>query len=299
VCARNRKIEQSRWAAVCGAGKWVAGRVRSGILALGIRGGALVALAACSLGGMYLAEYRVGRQRDHRVYPSRFRAQGPAWCAADLAKVAFPRESYSIFDPALTREVAEAYAASCWVAAVRRVEKALPNKLIVDLDLREPAALIRHRARYRAISATGIYLPLDDRLWDHQKRPLPVIYGVAAGPPKPGETWDDPYVCAGVAVLRALAVEPSVYQKVGMVDVSNLEGKKNARDSRINLYTRRWGNRVVIRWGTPPDQKSMEPPPREKLAALRQRLARPIDLVGGAAYIDLRFPAAGTLARRH
>jgi hypothetical protein len=276
----------------------VTDKVRTGVLAVGLRGAVLVALAVGAIWGIYLARRTVGRQPRFRVYPARFRAEAPPWCADDLAKVAFPRESYSIFDPALTREVAEAYRASSWVAAVRRVEKRLPNELVVELDLREPAAFVRLSRGHYAIDAQAIYLPLDYRRWDHQSAPLPAIYGVESKPPQPGHAWNDPHVEAAAAVIRALAGDESVLDKIAIVDVTNLTGKINPRDSKINLFTRRWGHRVVVRWGrSPDDAKSMEPSAAEKLAMLRRRLARPLDFAGGASYIDLRFPDSGAVAR--
>lgn len=301
MCARNRKMRSGKWAAVRDGARWVGDKVRTGVLALGLRGAALIGLAVIVVVGMYLARHAVGRKPEFRVYPSRFRAKAPPWCADDLAKVAFPRESYSIFDPGLTREVAAAYAASPWVAAVRRVEKSLPNKLVVELDLRDPAALIRLPGGYCAIDAEGIYLPLDYRRWDHQRNPLPEVYGVEGPPPKAGRLWDAPPVVAAAALMAALAEEPAVLEQIAIVDVTNLTGKINPRDSKINLYTRRWGTRLVIRWGAPPEPpggpKPLEPTAAEKLAMLKERLARPLGLAGGASYIDLRFPDSGAVAR--
>jgi hypothetical protein len=295
VCARNRKIGKGRLAGVRYAAQWAGEKLRTGLLAIGVRGGALIAMAVAAVWGLSLAQRAVGQKPKYRVYPAHFRAEAPSWCADDLARVEFPRESYSIFDPDLTREVAEAYTKSCWVEAVRRVEKHLPNKLIVQLDLRQPAAFVRLASGYAAVDESGIYLPLEYNRWDHQARPLPRVYGVEAEPPAPGAVWSEPHVAAATAVLRVLAAEPRILQQIGIVDVTNLHGEINRRESEINLFTRRWGHRVVVRWGASPDDaKSMEPRPREKLQALRRCLQK--SLSGGSS-IDLRFPNSGTLAR--
>lgn len=294
MCARNRKVSKGRLARAREAAQWVGEKLRTGLLAIGLRGGALIALAAAALWGMAVAQKAVGEKPKYRVYPRRFRAQAPPWCADDLAEVQFPRESYSIFDPHLTREVAQAYAQSCWVKAVRRVEKHLPNKLVVELDLRQPAAFVRLASDRAAIDGEGIYLPLNYRRWDHQARPLPTIYGVEGEPPEPGQVWSDPRVAAATAVLRVLAAQPEVLEQIGIVDVTNLHGEINPRESEINLFTRRWGHRVVVRWGaSPDDRKSMEPSPRKKFDALRRCLEK--SLTGGSS-IDLRFPNSSALA---
>jgi len=295
MCAKNRKLSDKKWARLRQAARWLAAKTRSGLAALGLQGLFVVALAILALCAIQVARRRAGRMRHFRVYPSRIRAQAPPWCADDLAKVKFPRESYSIFEPGLTREVAEAYLASPWVAVVERVEKRFPNELRVELVLRQPAAFVRLPSACHAIDPQGVLLPLDYQRWDHALRPIPLIFGVTSQPPRPGERWADRRVGAATAVLRALATEPAVLREVQIVDVANLDGEIDPLRSEILLFTRR---RVRIAWGRPPDTTRFgEPPVAQKLEQLRGCLARPLAL-SDAAHIDLRFPGEDTVARQ-
>ena len=296
MATRNKKITGEKWARLRGAARWLAARTRSGVAAVGIRGFLLLAIAAGSVWGIELARHHVGQMRAFRVYPERFRAEGPAWCAQDLANVEFPRDSYSIFDPRLIRDVTEAYRACPWVASVQRVEKRLPNELRVELTLREPAAFVRQPSGYCAVDAEGVYLPLDYSHWDHPQQPLATISGVAIPPPAPGRLWADRRVGAALSVLAALGTEPEVMRCVSVVDVANLDGEVDPMRSEVVLFTHR---NVRIFWGRPADTRKFgEPTVAEKLARLRRCMARHRSLAGAGTLIDLRFPDQEAVARQ-
>ena len=286
--AKNKKLREGGWPGFRGALKWLAGRAGTGILSLGIQGAVVAALVVAGAVGLHFARRAAARMPQYTVYPGQLRAQAPPWCAADLEKLSFPREAYSIFDSALTRDVAEAYLASPWVKAVRRVEKRFPNHLDVALDLREPAAFVRLPDASYAVDADGVCLPLAYERWDHEQRPLPLVFGVKTEPPAPGKRWTDPGTAAALSVLQALAAEPTLLRQVHFVDVSNLEGVIDTQRSEVLLFTRR---RVRVAWGRPPNTTRFgEPSVPCKLARLRRFLSRPAALSEGASSIDLRFP---------
>ena len=290
--SKNKKIRDGKWPWARDTARWLAAKTRTGMAALGLRGALVAALALAALWGIYVAKGAVGQMPRFRVYPGRFRAKAPDWCADDLAAVEFPSTSYSILDPRLTREVAETYLASPWVAAVASVEKRFPNELRVELELRKPAAFVRLPRACPAIDAQAVHLPLDHRRWDHDGKPLPLIFGVKTGPPSPGARWADRRVAAAASVLRILGADPAVLRRVHVIDVANLEGDIDPLRSEILLFTRR---RVRINWGRPPDTtKFGEPPAAEKLARLRRCLATPLTR---ASNIDLRFPDNEEVAR--
>lgn len=285
---RNKKIRDGGWPGLGGALRWLAGKMRGGIIILGIQGCIVVALLVAAGIGLQLARRQAARQPRFLVYPTQLRAQAPPWCSADLQQVAFPRECYSIYDPRLVPDVAEAYRASPWVKAVRRVEKRFPNQLHLELDLREPAAFVRLPDACWAIDAEGVRLPLAYEKWDHEQRPLPLIFGVKTTPPEPGKRWNDPGAAAALSVLQALAAEPTLLRQIHFVDVSNLEGVIDPQRSEVLLFTRR---RVRVAWGRPPNTtKFGEPSVACKLARLRRYLSRPQALCGNASSVDLRFP---------
>ncbi len=286
--AKNKKISEGGWPGLRGSVRWLAGRLKQGVLSLGIQGAIAVVLIAAAAVGVAFARRHVARMPQYRVYPAQLRAQAPPWCADELEKVTFPREYYSIFDSRLTRDVAEAYLASPWVKAVRRVEKRFPNQLDIELDLREPAAFVRLPEASYAVDPEGIHLPLAYERWDHDQRPLPLIFGVKTEPPAPGKRWGDPGALAALAVLQALAAEPTILRQVHFVDVSNLDGVIDPQRSEVLLFTRR---RVRVAWGRAPNSTAFgEPSVACKLARLRRYLSRPSALSDGTGSIDLRFP---------
>lgn len=296
MSAKNKKLKPKDQRGLRAALTFLATKARTGLTAMGVQGVVAAVVIAAAAGGLYLARREVAAMPHFRVYPARFRATGPKWCADDLAKVAFPRESYSVFDPELTLDVARAYLASPWVKAVRSVEKRFPSEMHVELELREPAAFIRLPASCYAVDDEGIRLPLEYEAWDHITRPLPLIFGVRGDPPEAGKRWVDAGTLAALAVLRALAAEPALLSEIHFVDVSNLDGVIDPQRSEVMLFTRR---RVRIAWGRAPDTAHFgEPSVANKLARLRQWLARPLALSGGAAHIDLRFPEDPALARQ-
>lgn len=286
--SRNRKLRGDGWPGFRGALGWLAAKMKSGVIALGVQGAIVVGLLAAVAVGLRLARLHVARMPRFSVSPAQFRAQAPAWCSADLEAVAFPKQTYSLFDPELIRDVTGAYLASPWVKAVRRVEKRFPNQLDIELDLREPAAFVRLPDASHAVDRDGVCLPLSYERWDLEGRPLPLLFGVKTEPPEPGKRWPDPGVAAALSIVQALAAEPAILRQVHFVDVSNLEGVIDPQRSEVLLFTRR---RMRIAWGRPPNTTRFgEPSVPCKLARLRRFLSRPGALADGASSIDLRFP---------
>jgi len=295
MARKNKKVHSGLWNGFLVSLAWLGGRMRSGAARLGINGALLLAIFVAMVAGVWLAGRFAGSLPTFRVYPARFKASAPPWCARDLETITFPRESYSIFDPALTRDVANAYLASPWVRAVRAVRKRFPNRISVELVLRQPLAFVRVGNTYRAVDNEAVHLPLEFSLWPHRRRPLPIVFGAEGRPPVPGATWREPHVAAAVEVLNALAAEPAVFREVQFVDVSNLDGKIAPLQSEVMLMTRR---RVRVAWGRPPGTpKFGEPPVAWKLARLRQWLTHPVQLSEGT-HLDLRFPDTQTLVQR-
>jgi len=295
--ARNKKMKQTGWSGLRGGLAWLAGKMKRGIVSLGLQGAAVVALVIAACAGAGLARREASALPQFTIRPANFRAQAPPWCADQLEQVTFPREAYSIFDPDLTHDVAQAYLASPWVRSVRRVEKRYPNRLSVELELRQPAAFVRLPDASYAVDKDGIRLPLDYDRWDHERRPLPLIFGVKTEPPKPGSRWSDPGTLAALSVLQALAAEPALLRQVHFIDVSNLDGVIDPQRSEVLLFTR---NRVRVAWGRPPRTTAFgEPSVACKLARLRRYLSQPLTLADGTASIDLRFPDQDEALARH
>ena len=294
MCARNRKVSKDKWAALRAAASWLAAKVRTGLLAVGLRGALLLLVAAACLWGIGLATRHVGSMRRFRIDGAHLRAEAPPWCADDLARIRLPEESYSIFDPRLTHDAAEAYRASPWVLDVRRIEKRLPDQLVVELDLRRPVAVVQTPDGTRTVDAQAVVLPLNLCLWEQDQPPLPRIAGVASEPPEPGSHWADARLDAALAVRAAVADDPALLDRLHTIDVRNVAGERSRHESEIVLFTH---DSVRVAWGRAPNAKNSatEIPVPEKLATLRRRLD---DSHARSTTIDLRFRVARTFARR-
>ena len=120
-------------------------RVKTGIFIL-----LAAALAVgCVIGVRKLWQATAARP-EFLVRPAEIALDGP-WLRAEEMKKDFLRTDssgilrsrVSIFAPGLAEQVAAAYAASPWVRRVLLVAKEFPNRLDVQLELREPFALVQ------------------------------------------------------------------------------------------------------------------------------------------------------------
>jgi len=289
MCARNRKLPKGKkWVRTRLALQWLSEKTRYGVMAFGLRSGALILLVVTAGIGAHVARERVGRMPDYRVYPDRIKFKGvPAWCADAMAKITFKKRSYSIFDPDLTRDVAEAYAASPWVEKVVRVDKYYPNGLQAEFVWRQPVAFVHFPEGNYAVDAQGVILPVEYAPWVRQRGHLPLVYGVASQPPAHGKRWGDRHVAAAIAVLRAVSVEPKILKDIYIVDVRNLGGEKDPSAAEILLTTH---GHVPVKWGrSPTTTKYGEPSVKAKMARLRRCLLDPRHKVGRGSTIDLRY----------
>ena len=115
--------------------------------------------------------------------------------------------SWSIFEPGLSRRVAAAYSRSPWVRRVHAVNRIFPNRLDIQLDLREPCAVIRcvRDGRYYCVDEGGVILsPTVYKLSrEHLSHLLPaVVAHQTRTVPRRGERWKEMTVQGGIKMLR-------------------------------------------------------------------------------------------------
>ena len=108
-------------------------------------------------------------------------------------------ETLSLLDSGLTRDVAETLERHPWIKKVSSVRKRRPADLFVELEYREPVAMIRVKSGLYPIDVDGILLPPHDfSMADAQKIPLVEnIVTIPAG--AAGVDWGDPIVTAAGA----------------------------------------------------------------------------------------------------
>ncbi len=267
---------------------------------------ALVAVATALVGvaAMYGLGLLRGHAREaptHQVSAASLRlVKGPAWMTpAILAELdvglldpEFPQR-FSLLDDGVSQRIAAAYEACVWVERVRKIVKHDPRvdpdrpPLEVHLKFRRPAAFVRSRGGFCLVDSCGVRLPgvySEPRLG---RVALLVISGVTSSPPNVGQVWSDARLEAGVRVAEAVGPRRQVFRLVS-IDVSNVGGRHDPRDTEIALFT---ANGTRIKWGRAPTADAellQEKSPDAKVAYLDfvyKHMNGQVD--GVLAYIDI------------
>ena len=201
-----------------------------------------------------LQGYRLGPGSLH--YVGLHPGLGPE-VEASLRRVRF---SVSVFDADAEARIREAVARHPLVAVVRSVEIRYPDRIDVNVVVRQPAAWFKTRdARERVglvlVSTDGRLLePESYRYYLRRPRsPLPEVVGVRAAPPRLyGQAWDDlpEQVAEGLAAAR---VAEWLYRDfngtlyVRRIDVSAFPAPPDRRrqgEVRFHLH-----DGTVVEWG--------------------------------------------------
>lgn len=219
----------------------------------------IVALIAAGTAGIlwagviYLPNYVRGLER-YQVYrdtllPETF----PSWVTpeikAELMVLPGVPEKFSILDPGICQTVAQAYHQNPWVGEVLRVEKRFPNRVRVELKLRRPIVGVKVGKFYYLTDSEGYRLSAPLATW-----PVPgVVIPLVIAPdvkitPERGRPWYDYGVLSGVAVQTYLERTP-LQTRITVIDLKNLAGKRDPRESEILLWTEQ---NTCIYWGRSP-----------------------------------------------
>jgi cell division protein FtsQ len=169
-------------------------------------------------------------------------------------------------------EVASRILGESWIKQVK-LERRLPNRLIVDVVERSPVAVITAPKLGGPgevlVDAHAVVLSAAE---EEDRRRLPIIVGAKGPAPAPGSVFDDPAVASGLAVLHATEGLPLVGRKsLALVDCTYPE--------RIVMRGRRSHTVVVLRGG------GLE----LKFARLKTLAAELKRRHGSIEYIDLSF----------
>jgi hypothetical protein len=204
----------------------------------------------------------------------------PAWLAgwqggeavSGLREAAAGPVSSDPLDGESLRASAAAVGGSAWVASVGQVQRLPGGGLRVEAVYRQPVAVVEGRDGYHLVDASGVKLPGLYALAevrgleltrDGQRRRLPTVRGMAAGPPFAGGVWAGDDVQAGLDLAELLSHQ-WYRDHVEAIDVSHRDGM-----GRLSLVVRMHGADVV--WGLPPGrEQAVEPEAAQKLALLSE-----------------------------
>lgn len=248
--------------------------------------GAIVVLAAAAALGAFLWSRfsdAVGRSDDTVLRPEAvvLRGQGP-WVKADIRAEALTSASLDrglpLHDPELANRLARAFDMHPWVRRVVRVELRHPAAALVEIECREPAAMVGVSGGLLAVDAEGFVLPSGD-FTAESAATYPRLAGIESSPQGPeGARWGDPAVEEGAALAHVIAPE---WEALHLVECR----------PRDVAGARSWelvgaDGRTILFGSAPGREIPGEPPAAAKIAALR-RLPEE-----GEGRIDLTVPRA-------
>ena len=148
-------------------------------------------------------------------------------------------------------------------------------------------AFVQLPGGYRLIDAHGVRLPGVYRQPRLGATRLLVVTGVMSTPPDVGQVWSDTSLLAGIRVAEAVGLKRKAF-RLASIDVSNVGGRRDPRDTEITLLTQ-GGTR--IKWGRAPSPRAVmlqEKTLDEKIAYLDfvyRHMNGQVD--GVLAYIDI------------
>jgi len=219
------------------------------------------------------------------IHPKDFRLvnNAPWMNAAIEAEIKSPPQMptrMNYFDPFLLENISRSYEQFSWVEGVAHVGKRFPRTIDLKLNLRKPVAAVSFKGKCFLVDRRSVRLSAKDYVLKEFSHELPSIIGATSKPPSiPGVTWTDHGVKGAVLVLNLLETWPRRQEiRISRVDVQNINGQVNPKDSEIVLWTDR---NVKIEWGRSPDTgKYGEVPPRRKLDHLGKLLDQQPGLEG-------------------
>ena len=208
--------------------------------------------------------------RQYRLTTSQIEITPPPhWVPHDLAEQVARRaglpDELSLLDKDVTRRVAAAFELHPWVKGSVRVSTSVPARMRVDLEYREPVAMVRVAQAGKIglfpIDGDGTLLPSAD-FAPAEIAKYPVIENVSVPPGSAaGTVWKD----AAVLGSARLAVElKPFWEQFGFQSIlapANLDRKLAWDDLSLQLSTR-GGSRVI--WGRPPGAKHPGELPADK-----------------------------------
>lgn len=158
----------------------------------------------------------------------------------------------SILDPAFPETVRNAFVLHPWIASVDRIEKLVPAGVQVDVNDRQPVAVIESPSGETRlllpVDYRGVHLPADD-VPLIRRQYLPRITGIVGQPPK-GQRWEDPRVAGAVEIAALLG---DVWEGLHLQEITPSTRPEVAGTEQYFAYElliARGGTR--IQWGPAP-----------------------------------------------
>jgi hypothetical protein len=186
---------------------------RAGLAALAVAAGA--AMGGWLVWSRYASEAEA--RPDTMLFPEDVTVEGIGpWVVSDLRTEALRNASLDaglpLADAQLPQRLERAFLMHPWVSDVRRVELRHPAAAVVELQCREPVAMVSWRGGLLAIDSEGVVLPSAD-FTAELATGYPKVTGIDSSPlGLEGTRWGDPAVDEAAAVAAAIGPEWQVLE---------------------------------------------------------------------------------------
>ncbi len=180
-------------------------------------------------------------------------AYRPAWAPQETIRVGVPVDAELARqardgDPGLVAGIARRLEANPWVRRVTEIHRLWPDRIEARVELRRPQAFVLRGGRGYSLDADGVRLP--DLLGGTI---LPggcyEVAGVDGPVPAVGSVWNHPGVRGALDVIANLETyRVDRVLMIARIDVSNIGGRRDARESEILCWT---ATGVPVAWGRP------------------------------------------------
>jgi hypothetical protein len=264
-----------------------------------------VIIAACLIAGMTWffrnqAHNTLAQRGDYQLQLHELTITlRPAWIRADIRAEAL-RDArldppLSILDEQLVGKLEAAFRMHPWVAKVIGVRKLYPSQVFIELQYREPVAMVKVTEGLLPIDAQGYQLPPRDFDGQLLVNELPRVEGISTQPLSSyGAIWPDPIVqdAARIAVLLKPIWNKSEFVRLRWLN----DAPALNQAGRLFVLDTKAGGTVI--WGQAPGKElSGEQQAAEKLSAINRYATaeQGLNQQLGINTLDLRYKSANQL----
>jgi len=215
----------------------------------------------------------VARRDDAVLLPEAVELRGQApWVRADIRAEALRAASLDhglpLHDTELPVRLARAFDMHPWVRRVVRVDLRHPAGATVEVECREPVAMVAVSGGLLAVDADGVVLPSAD-FTAESAATYPRLVGIESSPQGPeGALWGDPTVEEGATLARVIAPE---WRSLGLAECRPVAPTDPSGRREWRLVDAEGRS---IRFGSAPGREAQgEPSAAAKVARLQALLA--------------------------
>ena len=227
------------------------------------------------------------------VSPMTFSFETPDWATDkfinEINNIHGLKKKYNIFEKDLTKKIVATYENNPLISKVHYVERELPNRLNIKLELRRPVAVVKRKDKEYLIDKDCVRLP--DRFYKYPEEGNDSIYIISrksVNIPGYGERWNDKSIEDGINLLNYLKHNKiDKLLKIASIDVSKVRGNHKDGNIEVELWTK---NGAMIKWGYPASNEHVnELTDYEKLQSLLSVAKEEGVDLANMEYVDVRW----------